>query len=617
MRMRGVAVGALIVASFYGAFPVLDARQALAPLDRTAQQWVEQTLSALSLDERVGQVLASSFLATYTSADSEIYDNLRRLVEEQRLGGFLVFGGRTATPGVLLNPTYPAVTLGDPHAAASMLNRLQRASKVPLLNSGDFETSVAFRLQGATAFPRAMAFGAAGDERLAFEAGRINAVESRALGVHLVFGPVADVNNNAANPVINTRWFGEDPEQVGRLAAAFARVLQAGGTIATLKHFPGHGDTDVDSHIGLPVVPHDRTRLDAIELLPFRKGIEAGAGGVMVAHILLPKIDPTPDQPSTLSRQIVTGLLRESMGFQGLTVTDSMQMEAVASRVPPGEAAARAFAAGNDIVLHPPDDRAAFAGIRDAVAAGRIPTTQLDASVRRVLEAKARMGLHTSRTVDLDAIAATVGTRAHATVADEVSQRAITLLRDDPAIVPLQLRPSANVLYLSALDTAANWGVAAPGRALLADLRSRTLRITAAELSDRTAPGELDLVGASAPRYDAVIIGVFVRVASGTGRIDLAPGVASTVSAIARQARAAGVPVATVVFGSPYAVIGLPELPTVLLTYDLYDRAERAAARALFGESAIGGRLPVVIPGVAPMGHGLQRAAVSRTSASR
>ncbi len=609
MRVRVPALATVILGLVCGLLPVLEARSGLASLDAEARRWVDRTLAGLTLDERVGQVLASSFLATYTSSDSATYDNLRRLVDEQRLGGFLVFGGRTPSPGVLLNPTYPTVTLGDPYAAATMLNRLQRASKLPLLNSGDFETSVAFRLQGATAFPRAMAFGAAGDERLTYEAGRINAIESRALGVHLVFGPVADVNNNAANPVINTRSFGEDPAQVGTLAAAFVRGLQDGGVIATLKHFPGHGDTDVDSHLGLPVVPHDRARLEQVELLPFRRGIEAGAGAVMVAHILLPQIDPTPDQPSTLSAPVVTGLLRDDMGFDGLVVTDSMQMEAVTRSVPAGEAAVRAFAAGNDIVLHSPDDRAAFAAIRDAVSSGRIAPSQLEASVRRVLEAIARLGLHKTRMADVEAVAASVGTRAHATVADEVSRRAVTLLRDEPARVPLRLRPGANVLYISALDTASNWGVAAPGRALLADLRARDMRITAVELSDRTTAGELDLLRATATRYDAIIVGVFVRVASGTGRIDLAPGVVSTLSAIARTAGTADVPVVAAVFGSPYAAIGLPALPTVLLTYDLYDRAERSAAGAIFGDAAIGGRLPVALPGLAKIGDGLTRAA--------
>ncbi|BCS31675.1 hypothetical protein TBR22_A08780 [Luteitalea sp. TBR-22] len=609
--MAARACRPLLLASLLAAALAMagSAREAIPPLDKEARRWVDRTLAGLSLDERVGQVLASSFFGTYTSSDSTTFDALKGLVEEQRLGGFLVFGGRLPSPGVLLNPTYPVVTLGDPYASASMFNRLQALSKVPLLNSGDFETSVAFRLAGATAFPRAMAFGAAGDERLAFEAGRINAVESRALGVHLVFGPVADVNNNANNPVINTRSFGEDPEQVARLAAAFARGLQAGGAIATLKHFPGHGDTDVDSHLGLPRVPHDRPRLDAIELLPFRRGIAAGVGAVMVGHLVLPAIDPAPDTPSTLSAPIVTGLLRKELGFEGLAVTDSMQMDAVARALPPGEAAVRAFAAGNDIVLHSPDDRAAHAALRDAVASGRIPATQLEASVRRVLEAKARLGLHLNRRVDLDAIATIVGTRAHAAVADEVSQRAITLLRDEPASVPLTLPAQAQVLYVSAVDTAGNWGVAAPGRALLADLRARDLRVTAVELSDRTTPGELELLRAAAPRYDAIVVGAFVRVASGTGRVDLAPGVVSTITALARTGAAAKVPVVGVIFGSPYAVIGLPTLPSVLLTYDLYDRAERSAAGALFGERAIGGKVPVMIPGVAKIGDGLTRRA--------
>ena len=227
-------------------------------VDNTAETWVNRTLETMSLDEQIGQLIMPSFFGTYTSSDSDVYDELVRFVREYHVGGFLVFGGRVPTPGVLLNPTYGSVILGQPLAAASMLNRLQAVAKVPLLNAADFEAGVGFRLAGATVLPRAMAFGASGDEQLSYEAGRTTALEARAIGVHLNFAPVVDVNNNPDNPVINTRSFGEDPIAVGRLAAAYVRGLHAGGMLATLKHFPGHGDTDVDSHVGLPIIRHPR-----------------------------------------------------------------------------------------------------------------------------------------------------------------------------------------------------------------------------------------------------------------------------------------------------------------------------------------------------------------------
>ena len=285
------ALGGILAGSVLGAILIV----AQSPsLDRTAERWVDKTLSALTLDQKVGQLLVSSFESTYVSSDSDTFDRLTRLVRDQHVGGFRVFGGSQPAPSVLLNPSYGTVTLGQTLAAASLLNRLQAQAALPLLVTADFEAGPGFRVSGATTFPRAMAFGAAGDERLV-EAGRITAVESRAIGIHVNFAPVVDVNNNARNPVINTRAFGEDPARVSALAVSYARGLAAGGMIATLKHFPGHGDTDVDSHLGLPVITHSRDRLDRIELVPFRAGIAAGVGAVMTAHIELPALDAAGD----------------------------------------------------------------------------------------------------------------------------------------------------------------------------------------------------------------------------------------------------------------------------------------------------------------------------------
>jgi beta-N-acetylhexosaminidase len=242
-------------------------------LDRDAQRWVEATMKKLTSDQMVGQLLMPRFAGVYTSSDSDIYDRLSTLIRDAHVGGVIGFGGEEAAPSVLLNPTYGPIILGQPLALASMLNRLQALATVPLLTAADFEWGVGMRISGATTFPRAMAFGAAGDDELAFEAGRITATEGRALGVHVNFAPVADVSNNPRNPVINIRSFGEDVRSVAALASAWARGLQQGGMLATLKHFPGHGDTAVDSHLGLPVIPHPRDRLEQIELVPFRSGI--------------------------------------------------------------------------------------------------------------------------------------------------------------------------------------------------------------------------------------------------------------------------------------------------------------------------------------------------------
>jgi beta-N-acetylhexosaminidase len=575
--------------------------------DAEGERWVAATLKKMTLDDKVGQLLVSSFGAEFMSTDSAEYDALVRSIHDFRIGGFHVFGGTEAAPDVLLDAHYGSVTLGQPLAAASLLNRLQAIAPYPLLNSADFETGAGFRLEGATAFPRNMAFGAAGDEQLAFEAGRITAAESRAIGVQVNFGPVVDVNNNPRNPVINTRSYGEDPALVGRMASAYVRGLQSGGMIATLKHFPGHGDTDVDSHLGLPIIKDARESLDKTEFPPFKAGIAAGAGAIMTAHIEMPALDPTPNTPTTLSEPIVSGVLRREMGFDGLIYTDSMGMAGVTQLYKPGEAAVRAVKAGNDVVLHSPDDGAAFAAIRTAVLAGEIPRAQLDASVERILRAKAFAGLHRTRAVNLDALAGIVGGRAHQAVADAVSQKSLTLVRDQRGQVPLKVARDAQILYLSVLDSPGGWRIGAPSRTFIPELKRRWRNVTAVELSDRSTANEVELVRAMAPRYDAIVASVFVRAASGSGRMDLPANMQTLLRAIARQTEQTGKPFVTVLFGNPYTATFLQDVPAILVTYDFYDRAERSAVTALAGEAPISGRLPISLPGLADRGAGVMR----------
>lgn len=578
-----------------------------AKLDAEAERWVSATLARMTLDDKVGQLLVSSFGSEYLSTDSAEYDALAKAVHEYRVGGFHVFGGTEPVPEVLLDPHYGPVTLGQPLAAASLFNRLQAIAPYPLLNTGDFETGAGFRLEGATAFPRNMAFGAAGDEKLAYEAGRIAAVESRAIGVHVNFAPVMDVNNNPRNPVINTRSYGEDPQLVGRLGSAFVRGLQSGGMIATLKHFPGHGDTDVDSHLGLPIIRDSRESLDTTEFPPFRAGIAAGAGAVMTAHIEMPSLDPAPNTPTTLSAPIVSGVLRRDLGFDGLVYTDSMGMAGVTKLHGAGEAAVRAIKAGNDIVLHSPDDGAAFAGLKAAIQSGEIPAAQVNRSLERILRAKARAGLHRVRAVNLETLPNVVGSRAHQAVADEISQKSITLLKDQDGHVPLKIAADAQVLYLSILDSPSGWRIAAPSRTFIPELKRRWRSVTAVELSERSTANEIDLVRAMAPRYDAIVASVFVRASSGSGRMDLPANMQALLRAVAREAAGAKTPFVAVLFGNPYTATFLQELPAIVLTYDLYDRAERSAVRALAGEAPIGGRLPIGLPGMAERGAGLTR----------
>jgi beta-glucosidase-like glycosyl hydrolase len=580
-------------------------------LDRDAERWVDRTFQQLTVDERIGQLIVPSFESNFISTDSDAFDTLATLARDYHVGGFHVFGASIPAPQVLLNAAYGTVILGHPLAAASLLNRLQAIATVPLLNTSDFETGVGFRIAGATAFPRQMAMGAiAGSdaERLVREEARITGLESRAIGVQVNFAPVADVNNNPRNPVINIRSYGEDPSRVATLVSAYLAGAKDGGMLATIKHFPGHGDTDVDSHLGLPVVSYERRRLQDVELVPFRRGVDQGAPAVMAAHIEMPALDPTPQTPATFSRPILHDLLRQDLGFAGLVYTDSMSMDAVAKMVTPDEAAVRALAAGADQVLHSPDPIAAFNGIKRAVASGRVTRAQLDASVRRVLRAKAAVGLHRTRLVDLEAVAAKVGGRARDAAAEEAFTKSVTLVKDDRHQVPLTVPRDAAILYLSVLDYPSGWQIAAPSRTFIPELKKRWPQVTAIELSDRTPLSELDVVRAVAPRYAAVVASVFVRSTSGSGRLDLPAELARLLRDLARMTQTSSTPFVTVFFGNPYTASFVPELPAMLLTYDFYDQAERAAVRAVAGEAPVTGRLPITLSPQLRAGFGLDRA---------
>ncbi len=595
---------ALLACSATAAAPAPTARAT------EAARWVRRTLSRMSLEEKAAQLVIPGLNGVFTPTDSTAFERLQRLVREQHVGGFHVFGGNEALPPVLLDPAYGTsgsrMTKAAPLAVAALLNRLQKASAVPLLVTADFEGGVGYIVEGATRLPRAMAIGASRDEALAEKAGRLAAGEGRALGAHVDFYPVVDVNNNPRNPVINVRSFGEDPALVSRMAVAYLRGIRSGGMLSTAKHFPGHGDTATDTHLDLAVIEKPRAALETVELPPFKAAIAAGVDAVMSSHIRLPALDPTEGRPATLSRPILTGLLRRELGFEGLVFTDSMSMRAISERFTPEEAAGLAVSAGADVVLDPPDPEAAIRGIRAAVDNGTISRAQLDRSVERLLRAKARLGLQRRRLVEVEAVPDAVGGRERAAVAEEIAGRALTLLKDDAGLVPLRPTASSRVLVLSLIDYASGWREGAPGRVFVPELKKRCPGLTALELSDRTGAGEMDLVRELARSAELVVAATYVRIVSGSGRLDLSPAQQELLDALAGDASRRLVVVA---FGNPYLAAAVPRAPALLLTYEFGDAPETAAVRALFGETAIGGRLPVSIPGLFAFGHGLDRPA--------
>src|SRR2546428_4311993 len=373
---------------------------ALSPtkLSADGEKWVAQTLKSMTLEEKLGQLVMVFYYGGFLAAESPGYKDLLRQVEQTHLGGFVV-QTRGAPLGIERSQVYPTAVLA---------NHLQSHAKIPLLIGADFERGTAMRLDEGTSFPDAMAVAAAGTPKDAYTMGRITALEARAAGVHWIFAPVADVNSNPDNPIINIRSFGEDSQRVAEFVSAFVRGVEENGALATAKHFPGHGDTASDSHLDLPVVYGDRKRLDSVELVPFRAAIEAGVSSIMTAHLAVPAIEPDR-VPATLSPRILTDLLRKDLGFNGLVVTDALNMGGVTRIAAPGEAAVRSFLAGADVLLMPPVPDAAFEALKTTVRPGRIPRYRLDESVRRILRAKARLGLHRERLVPLEGLNAKFG----------------------------------------------------------------------------------------------------------------------------------------------------------------------------------------------------------------
>ncbi|MCS6804669.1 MAG: glycoside hydrolase family 3 N-terminal domain-containing protein [Acidobacteriota bacterium] len=583
MKRMALLWSVVLLTSFIGLAQGQRSRQKPVPPN---VDWVEQTLAQMSLDEKVGQVIFPALTSTFTNKDSERFKVIERNIKEFHVGGYHAFGG-------------------DPASLALLVNRMQGLAKTPLLITADLEGGPGYQMAGATRLPRAMALGASGRQELAYQAGRIAAIEGRAMGIHVNFYPVVDVNNNPRNPIINIRSFGEDVALVSRMAQAYIRGAQEHGQIATAKHFPGHGDTSQDSHLELAVVDVSRDRLNQVELPPFRAAIEAHVGAVMTTHVYIPRVEPEQGLPATLSKTVTTDLLRQELGFTGLIFTDAMVMKGVADRYLPEDAARRAFRAGADIILLPVDVEKTFHALKSAVQSGDIPLARLDESVRRILQAKARLGLNKNRFVDLTQLDTVVGNLEHAQLARAMIEQAITLVRDEKEAVPLRLNADQRLLYVNVKDFDEGWREGRPGNAFAQELMQRHRQTIKVDVDDKTTKDTIEVIKQLAYASDAVVVTAFIRVSAYKGTIDLNQWQLDLLKSLSKLER----PVIFIVFGSPYVLSFVPELPSYMLTYEYYPEAERAAVRAIMGEIPITGKLPTSLPGLYPVGHGLTRSA--------
>jgi len=588
-------------------------------LDKAGRKWADKTLRKMSPEEKVGQLFAIWVRAQFLNDADPIFVRLRDNVHKYHVGSLVM---SVPVDG-------PVLLKSQPEVAAELLNRLQRSSKLPLIISADFERGVSMRLNGTTAFPHAMAFGATDKPESAEAFGRITALEASAVGVHWNFFPDADVNSNPANPIINTRSFGEDPKQVGDFVAAYIRGAHEGGMLVTAKHFPGHGDTATDSHLGIAQVTGDRARLDAVELPPFRRAIEAGVDAVMVAHVTVPALDPEPNRVATTSKSIVSGLLKEEMGFKGLVVTDALDMAGLTRLYAKdvGRAAVESFQAGNDMLVIPADLDASYRAVLQAVRSGEIDRQRLDQSVRKILELKASLGLNKARLVDPSQLPSEVAKPENLAVGQRIADEAITLVRDNGKVLPLQA--------VEAIGTAE---AALPYQSLTAvsnrlvvvifsdDLRTDSGRMLEREILDRVPDARViyldarSAAGMKAPVVEAVeaaehviaalyvvpVAGKAMRAAGGglTNTVAMDDANGALLNAILDRAADRTVVLA---MGNPYVVQDFPAIQNYLCAFSNATVSETAAVKAIFGEIPIGGHLPVTIPGIASRGEGIER----------
>jgi len=576
----------------------------------SGSKWADKTLHKLSVEEKVGQLFMIWCRAGFLNVENPEYLQLVDSMKKYHVGSF----------AMTVHVDGPFLLRSEPYEAAELLNRLQKESKLPLLFAADFERGVAIRLMGATNFPHAMAFGADGKLEDAQNFGRITATEARAVGVHWNFFPDADVNSNPANPIINTRSFGEDPKQVGDLVSAYIKGAHEGGMLTTVKHFPGHGDTATDSHLGVASVNVDRAHLDSIELPPFKQAIAAGVDSVMVAHVTVPALDSDPNHVATISPVVVSDLLEKDLGFKGVVVTDALDMAGLthlfANDI--GRAAVEAFKAGNDLLIIPADLPASYESMVKAVKSGEIPRQRLDRSVLKILKLKASLGLNESRTVDLNALAEEVGKPQDAAFAQQVADSAITLVRDSGKVIPLKSKGTikAALPYMSKEETH-NQTLAVlfsddvrtdSGRAFGREFRARIPDARVIYVDPRIAGGMTDEILKAADEAQTVVTAVYVIPTA--GKIGNSMAMADATGALLQQLldRAAG-KTAVVAVGNPYLASDFPKVETYMCTFSNASVSEIAAIKALFGEIPIHGHLPVTIPNIAERGAGLERPA--------
>jgi beta-N-acetylhexosaminidase len=615
---KWMLAGLCLLALSAAAFAADSVRPAPVHLDHKGEKWAQKTLKKLSLEEKVGQMfMIRVIMPQFVNVKNPEYLKWLDQIARYHLGSVLL----------TVPAEGPSLSKSGPYEAALLINQLQRASKVPLLVAADYERGVSMRLNGTTVFPHSMAFGAAARPEFAEGFGRIVAQESRAIGVQWNLMPVADVNSNPVNPVINTRSFGEDPAQVAALVSAYIHGARAWGLLTAAKHFPGHGDTATDSHLGVAAVNRTRQQIEQIDLPPFRAAIDAGTDAVMVAHITAPALEPDAARVATNSPNIVTGILKQQLGFQGLVITDAMDMGGLTGVYREGGSAAARHAAidtvraGNDMLLLFSDLDGAYNGLLDAVRRGEIPEKRIDESVLKILRAKASVGLNRTAQADINSLSSIISSPENLAFAQSVADSSITLVRDNGHVLPLKpgpvstaapaygavAKPGSKLLCVIFTDDVRSDN----GRQLLRELRARVPDLRVIFVDPQIAAGSAPEIQSAVSQAENVLAAIYLVPAPGRAvRREGTVGV-NTISmpgdtAALLQSILQAKPDKTVVvsFGSPYVPAEFPAIENYVCAYSNAFTSEIAAVKALFGEITFRGRLPVTIPGVAQRGAG-------------
>ncbi|MDO8501668.1 MAG: glycoside hydrolase family 3 N-terminal domain-containing protein [Gemmatimonadaceae bacterium] len=597
MRLKSLLI--LVAAVAAGCTTAGSASPGNRPPPVSRSEWADSVLASLTLREKTAQMVWPTVLGDYASGDSPQWQRLSGYIRKDKVGGF-------------------TISVGSPTELAVKLNAMQEMSLVPLLFGADLEAGAGFRarggyfipnaidLGGAVVFPPEMAIGATGDTLLAYQQGRLTALEGRALGIHIAYAPVLDVNNNPANPVINTRSYGEDPAMAAQLGAAFIRGVQANGMIATGKHFPGHGDTGTNSHLALPVVTVSRSRLDSVELVPFRAAINSGVGAIMSFHGAMPALDSS-GVPGTLSQKVLTGLLRNELQFKGIIISDAMDMAGVLEQYGAVEAAKRAVTAGVDILIQPLDVTQTIDAVVAGVKEGRFTEARLDESVRRILQAKRELGLDRRKLVSLDSLRFIVGDSSHAAMARRAAERSITLVKDSLGEVPLALSGNPRVLSV----TVGRRADLSAGVAFNGELRSGARNLRAEFLASEDPAADYTRIERAADSADVTVVSSYVGQNWDAVSASAPQALASFIGRLTTRGKRPIV----VSFGNPYLLQQIPWVPTYVVAWGGFPLSQTAAARALLGKNVIGGKLPISIPlenRIVPRGTGIVRAARDR-----